>query len=727
MIRKIAVAVAVLLLIGAVVFVATLPTGPNPSTFANLNEQYDVRILRDTWGVPHIYGKTDADCAFGLAYAHAEDDFPTIREALLSARGELASQAGAAQAPIDYMVKLLRIRETVDAQYESLPEDVRGICEAYADGANYYISQHPDELAKRYLPLTPQDIIAGFTFKGPFFFGLDNQVQALFGDSRRYPVSEKQTPQTDTAYVFDDFFHKRGIEVGSNTFAVAPSRTSDGSTYLNINSHQPWDGPVAWYEAHVKSEEGWNCTGGLFPGSPIILVGHNENLGWAHTVNKPDLIDIFVLDINPDNPDQYKLDGEWHDLEVTQVPIEVKIWGPIRWTVKQEALWSEFGPVVRRDHGAYAIRYSGMGDIRQIEQWYRMNKAANFDEWQSAMKMRANASLNSGYADKEGNIYYLYNGKIPVRAEGYNWKQYLPGDSSDLLWEEFIPFEAMPQLKNPESGFIINCNNTPYNTTTGPGNPKEEDVPEWAGIETHMTNRAVRALELFSADDSITWEEFAQYKFDDAYSEQSDEAKIWRHLCKAESDNPEVNEALEVLRKWDLHSNIENTSAALALLTIRPGPDDDPRTLDEEATQKLLDELNWAANVLKEKHGRINVPWGEVNRMVRGDVNVPIDGAPDVLRAVYSIFKRDGSLVGFDEGQLKGRGGDGYFALVRWDADGKVSSEVIHQYGSAITRPDSDYYDNQAEMFARKEMRPSLFWEEDLQANLSREYRPGEE
>ncbi len=723
--KKISLFIVVSIIIITVGGCLTLPKGPKPGTFSSLHERYNVKILRDNWGVPHIYGKTDPDTAFGLAYAHSEDDFPTIADALLTCRGELASLKGKEHAPIDYLAKLLKVNETVEENYSSLPEDVRQLCEAYADGLNFYVSQHPDELPSRYLPIRGQDIVAGFVFKGPFFYGLDNEIMKLFRDERARPVSKKNE-EDQTAQAVEQWLNKEGMTVGSNTAAVAPSRTPDGSTYLNINSHQPWDGPVAWYEAHLNSEEGWNCVGGLFPGTPIILVGHNEHLGWAHTVNSPDLIDIYVLEMNPDNPNQYKFDGEWLDLEVREVPLEVKLFGPFRWTVKQEALWSVHGPAVRQDHGVYAIRYSNMGDVDQVEQWYRMNKATNFEEWEGAMRMQANASLNAGYADKEGNIAYIYNAKAPVRDEGYNWEQYLPGDTSETLWDEYIPYDAMPMVINPASGFIQNCNNTPFQTTTGPENPSAEDFSATLGFETYMSNRGQRYLELLGADESITWEEFHTYKFDDAYSEASDEVTIWRELAEAQSDNPLTQEALNVWRKWDFRTNKENTSAAIVMLTLRPNSNDEGVELNEESIQEILDEMTWAAGILKEKHGRIDVAWGEVSRVIRGEVNMPVDGGPDTLRAIYSVFKRDGELVGIEDGQLDGKGGDCYFMLVRWDAAGNLTSESMHQYGSATLRKDSKHYDDQSPLFARKEMRTTLFTKEAVLDNLEREYAPGE-
>jgi acyl-homoserine-lactone acylase len=702
---------------------AVMPHGPGDGELLALADQYDVRILRDNWGVPHIFGETDADTAFGLAYAHAEDDFPTIKETLLQTRGILASVDGPAAAPIDYLVGLLNVWEYVDEKYETdLAEDTRAMCEAYADGLNLYVAERPGLISRNLLPFTGKDVVAGFVFKGPFFYGLDREVMALFGDTRQSEVSEKQNPGVAVGK-----FIRRDptVHIGSNTFAVAPSKTPDGSTYLNINSHQPWEGPVAWYEAHLKSEEGLDVTGGVFPGTPLVLHGHNRHLGWAHTVNGPDLVDIYVLDVNPNNPNQYRFDAEWKDFEVRQIPIKVKLWGPISWTVSQEALWSVHGPAVRRPHGTYAIRFAGMGDIRQVEQWYRMDQATTFEEWYAAMEMRAIPSLNCGYADKDQNIFYIYNALLPIRDERYDWSKYLPGDTSETLWTDHLPFADLPQVLNPPTGYIQNCNSSPFQTTVGEGNPREEDYSPTLGIETRMTNRALRANELLSADDEITWEEFKAYKFDTAFSEESECVKNWKRLCEAQTDDALGKEALQVLQQWDRRSNKENTSAALALLTLRPDPNGGAR--GDTPTDELLADLIDNARILKDKTGKIDPEWGEIYRIIRGDVNEPLDGAHDVLRAIYAVEKKDGEITGFEDGQLDGKGGDSFIQLVRWDADGNVSSEVIHQFGSATTRPESPHYNDQAPLFARMEMRMTLMDEEDIRANLEREYRPGKD
>jgi penicillin amidase/acyl-homoserine-lactone acylase len=405
----------------------------------------------------------------------------------------------------------------------------------------------------------------------------------------------------------------------------------------------------------------------------------------------------------------------------------VKLWGPFSWTVKREILWSVHGPVVRQDHGVYAIRYAGMGDVRTVEQWYRMGKAQNETEWLDAMQMQAIPSFNCVYADRNGSIGYIYNAKFPERVDGYDWKQYLPGNTSETLWTEFLPFKAMPGNFNPDSGFLLNCNSSPFQSSSTALVPYPSDVTPapTLGIETHMTNRALRAMELLIADDSITEEEFYAYKYDMAYSRESEIAKGWQKVLDATTpDDPIVAEALEVWRTWDLRTNPENTAAAICVLTIGPGSDNDPRVTNIEETFALLKSN---AEALKAAHGRIDVPWSDVNRLRRGDVNVGVGGGPDILHAVYGFRVRNGQLEGLDEnGEVYGRAGDCLVLLATWDKDGNVHSRSIHQYGSATSRPESPHYADQVPLFVKRETKPVWMDEEDIRANLEREYRPGE-
>ena len=238
--------------------------------------QYDVRILRDSFGVPHIHGRHDDDAAYGLAWAHAEDDYATLEEVLIATRGRAGAKSGKDGAASDFVLNWMHVRETVSAKARAeIDSATWALLEGYAAGFNAYAAAHPGEVsgvARDLLPMTPHDIVAGFVLRSPFFFGLDQVIAAL----------TKGTPLPGDAIE----------ERGSNGFAVAPSRSADHKSRLIANSHQPWTGPVAWYELTVHSDDGWDYAGALFPGSPVPLLGHNKTIGWTNTVNKPDLIDL---------------------------------------------------------------------------------------------------------------------------------------------------------------------------------------------------------------------------------------------------------------------------------------------------------------------------------------------------------------------------------------------------------------------------------------------------
>ncbi|HIO41077.1 MAG TPA: acylase [Candidatus Marinimicrobia bacterium] len=670
---------------------------------------YDVNIYRDTWGVPHIFGEKDRDTAYGLAYAHAEDDFKTIQDILLSLRGKLATVYGKDGAPNDYLVQLLRIWEVVESHYEyDLAKNVRSICESYADGLNHYAVLHPNEVVRGLFPVSGKDIVAGFVHRTPLMFGLDR-------------VLEKLTSSEKPDFAFDYKTVKSGpfdqALLGSNVVAVAPSRSADGYTRIAINSHQPWTGPVAWYEAHLHSEEGWNMNGGLFPGSPVIFVGHNENIGWSHTVNSPDLIDVYELEIHPEDKNRYYIHGSWEELEVREARITVKLWGPFKWTIKRETLWSVQGPVIRNPHGTYAVRFSGYGEIRQVEQWFRMNKSRNLEDFGEAMSMLALPMFNTIYADKNGNLYYVYNALLPIRGSGnYDWKGIVPGNTAYTMWREYFPFDELPQVVNPESGFLQNCNSTPFLATNGNDNPDKSFYPQNLGIELFQTNRALRVHETFGSDKSITREEFYQYKFDTKYSRQSVMAvNLKKFLTEASSKDPDINKALELLRNWDLDTDSSSTATHLAIRAIRP--QFNPAKYEYDA-EKIMDRLKKAVSWLNENFGRLDVKWGDIQRLQRGKTDLSLSGGPDILRAVYSKEKDD---------KYVGIAGDCFYEIVEWDSDGNVSAKSIHQFGTATQDTSSIHYDDQAQLFARHQMKPVWMKLEDIKLNLERSYRPGEE
>jgi penicillin amidase/acyl-homoserine-lactone acylase len=668
------------------------PAEPDPQIFIARAAQYHARIVRDNFGVPHIFGHRDADVAFGLGFAHSEDDFGTIQNVVLATRGTLAASEGIDAAKTDYIVHLLHVWKTVNAGYASLPADLRTVCEAYANGVNYYAALHPELRKAGLLPLTGQDVVAGFVFKTPFFYGLDTtlkQVIAPVADAKKLPS-------------------------GSNGAAVGPHRNADGATRLLVNSHQPYAGPVSWYEAVLQSDEGWHVAGGFFPGSPFMLHGHNEHLGWANTVNNPDLADVYRLTINPANDNQYRLDGKWRDFQIEDAAIRVKLFGPLIWTVHRQVLFSAQGPVLRTDHGVFAIRYAGMNEVRQPLQYYLLDKARNRDEWLAAMRLQALPSINYVYADEKGNIGYVYNGQFPVRKPGFDWKGILPGDRSDLIWHAYVPFDKIPQLWNPKSDFVFNSNNTPFVATAPEDDLKSADFPDWMGIQTNMTNRAYRALENFGGDPAITDATFRKYKFDLYYSVHSD---IVKEIAEIEAINhgndADLKQAQEILAHWNRKTDIHNRGTALAVLMgMRVAPEEEggPRKMQP------LPALREAMEVLKTHFGRLDPEWGQLNRFRRGTLDLPIDGGPDVYRAVYGVPQDDGTLTAVD--------GDTLIMFVTWDKNGKLSSQSIHQFGSATLDKASKHYADQSPLFVAMKTKPVLFTMDELKGHIEADYRP---
>lgn len=708
---------ALFLGLGGVTFWAVLPEEVSFDREALLEaaRAYQVRIVRDAWGVPHIRGKRDADVAYGLGFAHSEDDFFTIQKVLLATRGTLAAVDGMDAAPIDFMTQWMGVWEAVDAGYESqLSPGTRAIVEAYAVGVNHYAALHPEQVLPGVIPVNGKDLVAGFTLKMPLFYGLQRTVLELFGEQR----------QRDLALAPSDraFQLTAGPQpiLGSNAVAVAPARSADGATRLLVNSHQPYTGPVAWYEVRLESEEGWDVAGGVFPGSPVMIHGTNRHLGWASTINQPDLADVYVLDVDPDDPNRYRVDGVWHELQVSEARFSVQLFGRLRWTVSRELLRSMHGPVVRSDHGSYALRFVGQGEVRALEQYYRMNKARSFEEWQDAMELQALPSINFVYADREGNIAYVYNAKSPKRAPGWDWKAYLPGDRSDLIWQETHSYAETPQLVNPGSHFVVSANHDPFRATTDPHNLRREDFPATHGIETRITNRALRALELYGGDDSITREEFRRYKYDKRYSEHSEVRAIVAEVLAADAEtlgrDPDLLRGQEILAAWDFSVETNSRTAALGIVTATPVIAARMRELPPVAP---LDAYREAVAVLKKHHGRLDPTWGEVNRFRRGDLDLPANGGPDLLRALES-FVLD------EHGTYDVQSGDCFLMFVEWNREGAISVETIHQYGSATLDPSSPHFDDQVRPFLEERTKRIPWSLDEVLPTATRDYAPGQ-
>lgn len=641
---------------------------------------FNPTITRDEYGVPHIHGRTDAETAYGLALAHAEDNFATIQITVLLGRGKLGAYLGEEGARSDFLWHLLGIERSVEERYETdISPEFRAIVEAYAAGLNAYAAEHPDEVLPNAGNITGRDVIAGSALTVPLFWGFERTLGMVASeDGTPCAVQEATGPTSDW---------------GSNAFAVAPSRSDDGHTRLIVNSHQPWAGPVAWYEAGVSSDEGWRMHGGLFPGSPFPVLGTNGHLAFAATVNLPDLADIYRLTTDDQRRGQYFIDGEWRRFETRTIWLWVKMgWFTI--PVPRTLRFTAHGPAFETADGWVAVRYAGEGELRALEQFYRMGRAQNYEEWRQAMAMRAIPSFNFMYADQTSRIGYLYNAIIPRRAEGQDWSGCVPGDRSDLIWAMDDRVDA-PEIVNPSSGWLASTNGAPWYVTDEGSNITPEQFPEAApAIERYVTNRGYRAVEILSPLARISDAQLLEAKFDLTSSERSQTMEMVRQILAADATgDAELTEIQTLLRSWDRRAASDSPPAALAGMSFQPlynaaranTPQPDP-----------VDTARAAAAHLRQHFGRLDPPLGDVLRLRRGDVDLALEGAPDVLRALRWHDDADG--------RLSADFGDGYMMVIDWAPDGTLTTRVIHQWG-ASERPESAHYNDQSEMFARREWR----------------------
>ena len=694
----------------------------SPDKYIKIAQSYEYEIERDEYGVPHVNGKTDKDASFGFGFAQTEDDYDNIEFAIKMARGTLSdfdfslesistlyslvtgkgdilSNLSAIKGvELDFLIKFMNVKEIVTEKKDLIDQNIINYLRGYADGINYWAALNPNRVDQSIFPVSEDDLLVGMVFRMPLFYGFDHYIEELIDLLTVEEITETTrnslSHQPLIASVKSHFNPS-----GSNAFAVSKKRSANNETLLVINSHQPLTGPVAWYEAHIKSDEGLNIMGGTFPGSPFIHVGFNEFLGWGATVNQPDLGDIYELVINPENENQYLLDGKWLDLGVVKQNFRVKLFGPFAINYPLDMYFSKHGPVLKDGAKAYALRYVGMEDINQVTEWYRLNKARNFQEWTSALRMQEIASLNLIYADKEDNIYFVHNVKSPIRDNNYDWTKVLPGDRSDLIWTDFHSFDDIPQIKNPGSGYLFSTNQNPFFVTEKEDNLNPDQFTNTFGFQTRTTNRAHRAYELFSIDNDITYEEISSIKHDNKFSYNSRQYEFMKKIFNADfSENKKLRDAQKFLQDWDLGTDYENNHAAFGVCILSP------EWLAEIKREPQPDAIKIFTDCVDEMYQNFNslsIPWNEVNFLDRGNKMIPIQGGPDVLRAIYAPRSENGIL--------KAVAGDGLYIYVVWDSNKNQTSKSIHQYGSATIDRSSIHYDDQMELYADEKLKNTFF------------------
>ena len=505
---------------------------------------------------------------------------------------------------------------------------------------------------------------------------------------------------------------------GSNAYAFNSQKTSDGNTYLNINAHQLLDGPVSWYEAHLCSEEGWNITGALFACTPSILLGNNQYLGWAHTVNYPDKLDVYQLEMNPANKTEYKFDNEWAKLEENTARLKVKIAG-VTVSVKRKVYWSKFGPTLITKKGIFSIRTAAFFEVRALEQWYRMNKATNFSSFYKALKMEALPGYNVMYADRYDTIFYLSNGKIPLRNKAYNWKGTLPGNSSKTLWNQYHPIEDLPHYLNPSSGYLFNSNHSPYNASAKENNLNLHNFDATMGFETWENNRSTRFMELLKPLNKINYGDFKSIKFDGQLPARLNYLGTNTDtLFMLQGDEyPALADLISTLKNWDKKSDTESRGAAAFGIMYYYITDklskgqNEYRNLSKE---KCVEILNYAKSYMITHFGKTTISLGEYQKLVKGTKVIPLPGLPDVIASMES--------EPFKNGMVKGRQGESFIQLVKFSNQGP-QIETIHSYG-ASKKAGSKHYNDQMEMFTTKQLKPMTLDKATIYKNAEKIYHP---
>ena len=635
----------------------------NKNSTYKISNQYNVSIDRDFWGIPYIKGKTDQDVAYGIGLVHAEDAYADLVELMPLYRGKNAIYNGLDSIDTDYLVRLLKIHSKVkDIGKQQLSQNILSMAQAYADGVNMYANKHPDKVDLSIHPVTQDDVLAGSYIQHLFFAGLDRDLAQM-------------TAQDETS-----------IPTGSNAIAINSTKTDSNASYLLINSHQPLSGPVGWYELNIESESGWHGHGGNFPGSFLINVGFNKNIGWGATVNRPDVMDIFELTINPNNADQYLLDDKWESFEIEEDKLAFKLFGFLRWSTKQKFRYSKFGPVIEINGKYFALRHINQSSFNEIEGWYEISKTKNVYEFEKQLAKRKIPSFNFVTMDSDRNIGYFYNGKIPNRHDALKARKIISSSSSKDIWNEKDLVKNLPKLINPSNGWIQSTNQNPF-SVMGEHSLKEKSMKKNVHFEQRLTNRSYVANELLSINESIDLDRFIAIKFDNSYSKNSRQYKYLESIMEYDTN------LKLALQKWNGKTDFNNTNAALGMcfmaqewiseMNSKPTP-------TYQAAKKECDSL------FKEIQRNYTDPWSKINTISRGSRTYPIQGSVDTLRAVYGSPNSDTKSLNMS-------GGDGLFFIIAEEDSGKVIYGM-HNYGSSRNES-SVHYSDQTVLFSQEALR----------------------
>jgi acyl-homoserine-lactone acylase len=660
-------------------------------------------ILWDTWGVPHVYAPTSAGVFEAFGYAQAQSHGDLILRLYAQGRGRAAEVYGPTYLDSDRYVRTMGIPTRAREWYDAQAPEFRSYLDAFAAGVNRFAGDHPDQLsaeAKAVLPVDAIDVLAHTQRVIHFTFVFSpQQVQAAVRSG---------APE----------------DAGSNMWAIGPSRSASGKAMLLANPHLAWSDLFLFYEAHLNGP-GTNLYGATLVGFPILALAFNERLGWSHTVNTYDGADVYRLTRSGDG---YRLDGEVKPFESETEVIRVK---QADGSFRDDTLAvrrAVHGPVVHQTGGeAYAARVAGLDQPGMLQQWWDMGRAGSFAEFEAIVKRLQIPMFNVMYADRDGHIYYLFGGRVPERpAHDFGWWEgIIPGDSSGLIWTSTLPYERLPRLLDPPTGWLQNANDPPW-TSAVPIQLQADSFPAYVAPRG-MGFRPQRSAHMAVADSSITFDELVGYKHD-TRMELAD--RILDDLLPlAERGSDLARRAAAVLGQWDRRADAGSRGAVLFARWAREwlrtaggsagafatawspeAPITTPDGIRDPAA--ALRALEAAARMVEKSHGMLEVTWGDAHRLRFGGQDLPGNGAPG---DPFGVFRTAYFGDAGPDGKAPIVGGDTYYAVIEFGDP--VRAKVLLAYGTS-SQPGSKHLGDQVELFSRQEMRDALLTRAAVEANL---------
>ncbi|MFN8308615.1 MAG: penicillin acylase family protein [Chitinophagales bacterium] len=676
-----------------------------------------ITIVRDSFGTPHIFAKTDAEVAYGLAWANAEDAFLETQNLVYAAKGFMGRKSGIEGVKADFFVHAIGARKIVEERYASdlTPEFLKYL-DGFVQGLNSYAAAHPAEVkVRKAFPVTDKDVLTAYVIVMSYLVGVQSEVGDAVGG--KYDQSNVDFHTTPT--------------VGSNAYACNPVKTVDGKTYLCINPHIAMNGAFSFYEAHLQSEEGLAMVGNMFQFGTSHAMGTNPHLGWGFTWNYFDRVDVFRLHTDKHKKGKYEFDGEWLKMEKRPVWLKVNLSkkGKFVLPVRKMTYWTKYGCTLKSDKADlfYAIRYPANMNIKAGQQLYEMARSKNYQEfWQALRHNHAIALFNMVYADEKNNIFYLSHGEMPDRKnQTFNWKGVVPGNSSQTLWTSLIPIDSMPHVINPKSGYVFNANNNVYSATAEGENDNPVRLPANVNERAGDNNRAELLKAFFKEHDKVTFEAFEKVKFGTRFPKESVFLKSLEPLWTLKPEAKDsISDITSIIQNWDRNTDTGSTATAAFAAFIneiwdKRGYDDEQFVtgfkLTPDETVKCLKD---AKKYLLETFGALEMPWGSIHRLRRGDRSLPMPGFPDLLSPSYpKPYKINGKV------ELNPEYGDTYTMFVRYGKNGAEEIETLMPLGNSVN-PASKHYNDQMENFLARKMKRQSFDQQFWMNHAESVYHP---